>query len=105
LAEAVLEYLTRDEYAKALADAVRGHLDKNETKAILKSATSTSKLTPEGIYRKLADKTALALKNITERDYPGLIREKAMAPPKEIIGLGLAVFGDGSEAVAAFGPK
>jgi hypothetical protein len=105
LAQIALEYLTDAEYTKALAEAAKQKLDSKEISAILKSAVSMSELSSEEITAKLSEKTSLALRNITERDYHGVIIDRSKARPKEIIDLGLAVYGDGSEVLAAFGSK
>jgi DNA-binding transcriptional ArsR family regulator len=105
LGQAALEYLTEAEYSAGLAEAVKKELGKAEIKEILKKAGRTLSPPSERIDQELSEAAAKALRDIAEKDYRGVIKNKAEVPPKEIIDLGLSVYGDGKRVVAAFGSK
>jgi hypothetical protein len=105
LAGAVSEYLTEAEYSTTLAEAIKKELGKEEIKEILKNAARTSGSPSERIDKELSEAAELALRSVTDKYYHDVIISKAVIKPKEIIDLGLAVYGGGKKVLAAFGPK
>ncbi|MDR1657109.1 MAG: hypothetical protein LBT47_06080, partial [Deltaproteobacteria bacterium] len=102
LAKAAEDYLTDKEQVKVLAEVMRQELP-GEIEAILQAKPVNYKTadTKAQIKEKLAKATEEALNNIVDRGYHGLLGHK----PKEIIDLGLAIYGNGLEVKAAFGPR
>ncbi|MDR1607476.1 MAG: AAA family ATPase [Deltaproteobacteria bacterium] len=101
LANSATEYLTEAEINHDLAILAKKEFSKEDIATILKNVKSKSALTNEQVDEILSKAAANALKDITERDYHSIIGGEA----KEIIDLGLAVYGDGSRVMAIFGSK
>jgi hypothetical protein len=101
LAKAAMKMFPRVDTDKVLADAARAHLSSEELQEALYMAGNKPSLSNDEIDSVLSKAVHKALRDITERDYQGLLRHKA----KEIIDLGLAVYSHGSQVKAAFGPR
>jgi hypothetical protein len=103
LAKAASEYLTKAEIEGALARTARNELSKEEIKAILKTAKSTQTLSKAEIDSYLSKAAMEALGQIVKKDYHGPIKEGLKA--KEIIDLGLSMYGSKAIVKAVFGPE
>jgi hypothetical protein len=103
LADNALEYLTEAEYAATLALTARKKLPKKEITEILKSATSREALSEEEIDVVLSKAAMEALSQIVKKDYHGPIKEGLKA--KEIIDMGLSMYGSKAIVKAVFGPE
>jgi hypothetical protein len=93
--------LTEAEYDLALAALAKQKFTKDEVTEILYEATIDMGIIEEKNIDDILSKTTLdALKAIAEKNYHDTVKLKA----KEIIDLGLAISGYGSQVKAAFGP-
>jgi hypothetical protein len=101
LAKAAKRVLTGTERAWALVLTAKEKLAGDELPEALRKAAVIPPPTKERIDEMLSKAVEKALSDIIERDYHGIIKHKA----KEIIDLGLAVYGGGSEVKAGFGPQ
>jgi hypothetical protein len=105
LAQEAPKVLDESEELRVLAAAAKKHLPPEIVKNILKKtkpkSKSNSEIAKEQINHALSKAAQKALSDIAERDYHGILKFNA----KEIIVLGLAIYGDGSEVKAAFGPS
>jgi hypothetical protein len=99
LAELAVKSLTNLDLDQALAELVNNELPKEMLTDILLSASPMLKQSDEQIEDKLSQAVAKALKAIKEKNYHGIVALKA----KNIIDLGLAIYGVGSKVKAAFG--
>ncbi|MDR1109636.1 MAG: AAA family ATPase, partial [Deltaproteobacteria bacterium] len=101
LAKAAMKSFPRVDTDKVLADTAKTHLSSEELQEALYMVGNKPSPSNDEIDSVLSKAAQKALKDITERDYQGLLRHKA----KEIIDLGLAVYWHGSQVKAAFGTK
>jgi hypothetical protein len=99
LAQEANEYLSESERIVVLANTIRNHLDLEHVKKILQAASPNSSIEDENIERILSAATAQALEDIIKRDYHGIVKPNA----KEIIDIGIAVYGNGNKVKTAFG--
>jgi phosphoglycolate phosphatase-like HAD superfamily hydrolase len=100
LAEAALESLPGAAINEALAEAARQRLTRRAVKAALREAKpGKSKPSKAEIDRLLPASAQEALNDMVKRDYHSIISSDS----KEIVDLGLAVYGHGHHVKAAFG--
>jgi hypothetical protein len=99
LAKVAYEKLTKEEREYVLAKTAREVLEPSEIEGALLSVTPKSELAPERIESRLTESANLALEIIAKKNYSNLLQKFR---PKEIINLGLAVYGFGSEVKAIF---
>jgi hypothetical protein len=101
LADLALSSLPDSNINQALAELVRQELPKETVTDIILSASPMLKQSDEQIEDKLSQAVGLALKAIKEKNYHRIVALKA----KNIIDLGLAIYGVGSKVKAAFGEE
>jgi predicted transcriptional regulator len=101
LAKAANTVLTYDEMNKTLATLAREKLPQDKLSEILLKIQTGSVFSEEEIDAILSEGTQEALNQILKQDYSGILRINA----KEIIELGLAIFGSGSHVKATFRQK
>jgi hypothetical protein len=92
---------TKPQRAQILAQLAREKLSKEELEEVLPKE-STKERPPKEQLEKLLSKTAqTALDTITQKDYHSILGHKA----KEIIDLGMAIYGKANKVMALFEPK
>jgi hypothetical protein len=84
-----------------LAELARQNIEKDQINMILKTAKPKSAPTEEQIESELSKATQEALKTITTKGNHGIIKRMA----SEIIDLGRAIYSNGTQVKAQFGPK
>jgi hypothetical protein len=84
-----------------LAELARQNIEKDQINKILKTAKPKSVPTEEQIESELSKATQEALKAITTKGYHGIINRMA----NEIIYLGMAIYGNGTQIKSQFGQK
>jgi predicted AAA+ superfamily ATPase len=101
LVNAAEKVLTDDEMAKALAKLARKEIPQDKLSEILLDIQADSDLCEEEIDALLSEGAQEALSQILKQDYSSILRINA----KEVMELGLAIFGSGSHVKAAFRQK
>jgi hypothetical protein len=99
LADLALSSLTTSDINQAMAELAMEKLSNEVITDVLLGASPKLKLSDKQIDGKLSQAVALALKDIKDKNYHGIVALKA----KKIIDLGLAIYGVGSQIKAAFG--
>jgi Glu-tRNA(Gln) amidotransferase subunit E-like FAD-binding protein len=98
---AAMDYLPEGVVDKALAEAAPGLLPPERIEAAsLEAASGLADLSEEEIDEILSKAADEAVRDIAQGGYHGIIGSEA----KEIIDLGLAVYGHGDQVKAVFGP-
>jgi hypothetical protein len=100
LAQEAKKILSESEITVVLSDTVRNNLNPEHLRKILPNAISDSFILKERIENILSAATTQALKDIMNREYHGIIKLKA----KEIIDIGIALYGNGEIVKTVFGP-
>jgi hypothetical protein len=104
LAKVVINDFTAQEIDNALEDALRDKFSEREIDDVLREAANTSEYSPKGKVDVVLSKAVKeALYQIEKKDYHGPLKKGLKA--KEIIDLGLAIYGAGTYAMEAFRPK
>jgi hypothetical protein len=100
----VIKDFSTQEIDNALADAAREKFSPKEIDDFLREASNTPEFSPKWRVDNVLPKAAgEALDQIEKKDYHGPIKKGLKA--KEIIDLGLAIYGSGTHVMAAFRPK
>jgi hypothetical protein len=101
LADSASEYLTKIEINEALAGAVKKKLSAKEKEAIYKNVSLKEDVSESEIEEVLSKASQMALSSIKNKNYHG-IAKNAVPAIKEIIDLGLSIYGPGSHIKATF---
>jgi hypothetical protein len=101
LATATFKSLPQADIDQALAALAKVRLAPDVIENALLGAAPTSVLSEEKIDETLSEATQGALNDIITRNYHGILQHRA----KEIIDIGMAIYGHGEQVKVAFGPK
>ncbi|MDR1872314.1 MAG: AAA family ATPase [Deltaproteobacteria bacterium] len=99
LANVAIESLSKDNINQVLAEAARNSLSGDAVKKVLTEATPSLDISKEEIDELLSETAQKALSDISTRNYHGIVNYKA----KQIIDLGLAIYGGDATVKALFG--
>jgi cobalamin biosynthesis protein CbiG len=95
------ESFSKDEITKALAVSARKNLPSDKLEQALMDAGAGKGISKKQIDAILSDTAQTALNSIAQRDNHSILGHKA----KEIIDLGMVIYGNENKVVDLFGPK
>jgi hypothetical protein len=100
-ANTIVSLAPKDKLDNELAKLAVNSIDPEYIQEALSEASVGPELTSDRLDGLLAKRAETALEDITNRNYHQVIGSEA----KEIIYLGMAIYGHGAEVKAVFGPK